>query len=313
MNLRPLSLLLILLCPSISMAGIKHFSPFPKLQECLELSIKVKDDTSLDYRDFHETHYDANKFEISISHNDSYISQWHEIEKFKAILYNDRPMIWIFSISSLWLALVITVLYYKNRINKIQIELKQALKNADTLNAIQQSSIQADSDITISNDRHHHETIPHNDFSETNLSTIITEKEHRDSLISLLLSLYNDNLTVGLSKIIQDSEAYEKLKILVKQKQILSYGDPLWDEIENIVIKSSPKFKDNLQLLTQNRLTTIDLHTALLIKCHVSPTQMCVLLSRSKGAIVSRRETLCYKIFGEQLGTKVIDEIIRLL
>ena len=74
-----------------------------------------------------------------------------------------------------------------------------------------------------------------------------------------------------------------------------------------------PDFKANLRLLTQSRLTSLDLHTALLIKCHFTPTQMSVLLGRSKGTIVSRRETLSLKIFDEKIGTKVIDGIIRLL
>lgn len=116
-----------------------------------------------------------------------------------------------------------------------------------------------------------------------------------------------------ISEDIIESEAYKKLQELIKQKQILSYEDPFWDELEYVVIKSSPQFKENLKLLTQSRLTTIDLHTALLIKCHILPSQMAVLLSKSKGAIVSRRESLCVKIFGKQKGTKVIDGIIRLL
>ena len=128
-----------------------------------------------------------------------------------------------------------------------------------------------------------------------------------------LLSLYNSHKIVKVSEDILESEAYKKLQELIKQKQILSYEDSLWDELEYVVIKSSPKFKDNLKLLTQSRLTTIDLHTALLIKCHILPSQMAILLSKSKGAIVSRRESLCIKIFGEQKGTKVIDGIIRLL
>jgi hypothetical protein len=37
------------------------------------------------------------------------------------------------------------------------------------------------------------------------------------------------------------------------------------------------------------------------------------LLNRSKGAIVSRRESLCFRVFDEKLGTKVIDGIVRLL
>lgn len=65
--------------------------------------------------------------------------------------------------------------------------------------------------------------------------------------------------------------------------------------------------------MANGKLTNNDYHTALLIKCGVAPTQMAGIFCLTKGAIVSRRESLCTKFFGENLGTKVIDDIIRLL
>lgn len=286
----------------------------PKLQKLLP--VDTLNQYFSDYRGILETYYDNNKIQLSINQQNFYNYQRHEIEREKVILHNTKLIKWIFGISSICLVLVIAVLYYKNKSNKTLIELHVALKNIDTLNAnisaIKQISIK-DEPNEITNNNHPQGYIQIDNFSEANLLSINTEKELRDKLRNKLLSLYNDNKTIGLSQIILNSEVYKKLQELVKHKQMLSYEDSLWDELENVVIKSSPKFKDNLQLLTQCRLTTIDLHTALLIKCHLSPSQMSVLLRRSKGAIVSRRESLCLKIFGEQLGTKVIDGIIRFL
>lgn len=287
----------------------------PKLQKLLPLD--TLNQYFSDYRGLLETYYDNNKIHLAINQQNFYNYQRHEIEREKVILHNTKLIKWIFGISSICLVLVITVLYYKNKSNKTLIELHVALKNIDTLNAnisaIRQNSIKDETNATITNNNHQQKDTKIDDFSETSLLPTNTEKELRDKLRDKLLSLYNDNKTVGLSQIILNSEVYKKLQELVKHKQMLSYEDSFWNELENIVIESSPKFKDNLQLLTQCRLTTIDLHTALLIKCHLSPSQMSVLLRRSKGAIVSRRESLCLKIFGEQLGTKVIDGIIRFL
>lgn len=116
-----------------------------------------------------------------------------------------------------------------------------------------------------------------------------------------------------LSKTILDSDVYNKLLEYIKDEKIISHDDIFWEELEETIIKSSPDFKNNLQLLVQSHLTTIDYHTALLIKCHIQPSQMATLLGRTRSAIVSRRATLSIKIFGEKIGTKVIDHIIRLL
>ena len=231
--------------------------------------------------------------------------------------YNTTLLKWIFGISSLCLILGMAVLYYKNKVNKTLVELHLALENIDIL---KENISEVNQNLTTTEYIHKpelvnnvQESLTTYDSKDTSFLTTKSERELRDKLRNELLSLYNSNKAIKLNKDILESEAYKKLQELIKQKQILSYEDPLWDELEYVVIKSSPKFKDNLQLLTQSRLTTIDLHTALLIKCHILPSQMAILLSKSKGAIVSRRETLCFKIFGEKLGTKVIDGIIRLL
>lgn len=88
---------------------------------------------------------------------------------------------------------------------------------------------------------------------------------------------------------------------------------PFGHDLEHVVLESSPGFKTNLTLLTLGKLTTLDLHTALLIKCGIKPSQMTILLGRSNGAIISRRETLCLKVLDQKMGVKVIDHIIRLL
>lgn len=265
-----------------------------------------------EYRELLENYHDDNKIQLAINQQNFYNYQQYVIKQKETEAYNTTLLKWIFGISSLCLILGMAVLYYKNKVNKTLVELHLALENIDILkeNISEVNQNLTTTEYIVNNVQ---ESLTTYDSKDTSFLTTKSERELRDKLRNELLSLYNSNKAIKLNKDILESEAYKKLQELIKQKQILSYEDPLWDELEYVVIKSSPKFKDNLQLLTQSRLTTIDLHTALLIKCHILPSQMAILLSKSKGAIVSRRETLCFKIFGEKLGTKVIDGIIRLL
>lgn len=109
------------------------------------------------------------------------------------------------------------------------------------------------------------------------------------------------------------SVVYSSIQNYILNEKIISDKNSLWDEIEETVIKSSPNFKYRLQLLIGENLKAADYHLALLIKCGVTPTQMSRLIGRAKATISYRRDALCVKIFGEKLGVKAIDDIIRLL
>lgn len=286
----------------------------PKLRKFISLDTLYQ--YISEYRELLENYHDDNQIQLAINQQNLYNYQQYVIKQKEAEAYNSTLLKWIFGISSLCLILGITVFYYKNKVNKTLVELHLALESIDTINKnISQTNITSttiEGKISESVNDAPESTIK-DDSEDTSFLTNKSEKELRDKLRNKLLSLYNSNKAAKLSEDIIESEAYKKLQELIKQKQILSYEDSFWDELEYVVIKSSPQLKENLKLLTQSRLTTIDLHTALLIKCHILPSQMAVLLSKSKGAIVSRRESLCVKIFGEQKGTKVIDGIIRLL
>lgn len=286
----------------------------PKLKKLIPLDTLYQ--YISEYRELLENYHDDNKIQLAINQQNFYNYQQYVIKQKEAEAYNSTLLKWIFGISSLCLILGMAVFYYKNKVNKTLVEIHLALESIDILNEnIYQTNINStttEGNIPESVNDAPESTIK-DDSEDTSFLTTKSEKELRDKLRNKLLSLYNSNKAAKLSEDVIESEAYKKLQELIKQKQILSYEDPFWDELEYVVIKSSPQFKENLKLLTQSRLTTIDLHTALLIKCHILPSQMAVLLSKSKGAIVSRRESLCVKIFGEQKGTKVIDGIIRLL
>ncbi len=264
-----------------------------------------------------EDNYDDNQAELSLIQQGYYNYSRHLLEKQAAEHKNMVQGLWILALSSVSLVLVIVVLYYKNKNKKALIELHNALAK---IGMLKQHITQETADRMTDRIPQASEDKPHGrDTAVNNLrdhrpfTTADSIKELREKLRNELLSLLNQDESVALSEDIAESAAYMRLQELISQKRPIAQGDTLIDELEAVVIKSSPGFKDNLELLTQSRLTSIDLLTALLIKCHVTPSQMCTLLCRSKGAIVSRRDSLCMKIFDERLGTKVIDGIIRRL
>ena len=153
-------------------------------------------------------------------------------------------------------------------------------------------------------------------IADPNKSLILTckaEMELRDRLRKELLEVYQKEKSAALNRIIYESDIYNRLLEYISNHRILKYGSAVWEDLELLVRQVSPEFKKNLKLLTLSKITSTELHTALLIKCHFRPSQMAALLGISKGTIVSRRDALCIKIFDEKLGTKAIDAIIRLL
>lgn len=138
-------------------------------------------------------------------------------------------------------------------------------------------------------------------------------KEMQETLRERLLAEVEKGADPVLSPVIAQSETYEAVQAMIQEDRCVPFDDSIWSGLEDAVLAASPDFKKKLQILTGNRFTTVDYHTALMIKCQIAPTQMATLTGRSKGAIMSRREALCSKIYDRKLPTKTFDTVIRLL
>lgn len=261
-----------------------------------------------DYRDILETYYDENMSQLAINQQALFNYQTHERHRIKAEKSNQILRACIIGFVFIILLLGVIALSLKNRNKNNIIKLHKALENINqlehSLELTQEKTTKPDDldiDITISKQESDNETIQ-------NLRNRLRLKLHK---------IYNEHLenkkSISISSSIIESEAYEHLQDFISRKAELKENNRLWKELEEIVLKCSPNFKKHLQLLVGGKLTSYDLHTAILIKCGISLSQMTNLLNRSKGAIVSRRESLCFRVFDEKLGTKVIDGIIRLL
>lgn len=251
-----------------------------------------------EYMEARDTHFDERKFQLATMQQSLYNYQLHERERIKAERAKDNLRNWIVGGCFILLIMSVVILYLRVRHKNTLLQLHIALNNVTVLKQrIESASINTGiSDKTA-------------DFAaEENVPVL------RKRLREELLAIYQENgANDSISDVILQSAAYKELQDLIVQEKALNDSSPLWDELESLVENASPNFKTYIRLLTGGKLTSQEFHTALLIKCGVTPSQMVILFSRSKGTISSRRESLCFKVFDEKMGTKVIDGIIRLL
>lgn len=251
-----------------------------------------------EYRGLLENYYDSNESQLVANQHNFYNYQLHEREKQAAQKENEMFLKWLCITSIIVVILIITILVLNINRKKQQLRLHEALDNISKL----KSSLNSDS------------VVNNSKVESKEVVNESTPESLRNRLRDELLSIYNkDEKRTEIPAGILQSEAYKELQSYVAAGKIIPLDSQLWESIAYAVIDSSPNFKYNLQLLTGGNLSAQDYRLALLIKCGVTPTQMISLLGRTKGTVSYRREALCYKVFDQKLGSKVIDGIIRLL
>ena len=107
-----------------------------------------------------------------------------------------------------------------------------------------------------------------------------------------------------------NSEVYRELMAGVDSNTGYDNNDDIWKKLDTLILSLYPDFTTNLRKATHGRMTDVDLQTALLIRCGITPSQMAILINRSKTAASSRRTNLSVKIFGKGATSKMLDEVI---
>lgn len=133
----------------------------------------------------------------------------------------------------------------------------------------------------------------------------------REKLRGELTALYERSKEQKVPNTILNSSIYSQIRDRLFDRKCIN--DDMFDELKQTVLKASPKFIDNLKILTNGNFTESELQIALLIKCGFRPSEMTVLFALSNGAVVSRRNTLAAKVFDKKESVEVINGIIRLL
>lgn len=221
------------------------------------------------------------------------------------------------------LVLVIVLLLLRNRNMRIQIQYRKALDDIALLKKALSSDIREENLIG----RGDGQGIQPEKRSAGNVAMILPEKDNacmvantadkntiREILKKELLALQQaGQVRKEVSQTITSSAVYGRLKEYVRAEKVIPENDEIWTNMEEVILKQSPEFKTRLYLLTGDKLKEDAYRMTLLIKYGMNPTELSILLGRTKGAISSRRGYTCEMIFGQKLGAKVMDDIIRLL
>lgn len=260
------------------------------------------------YRDIMESYLNQNGNQAALIQNSFYNYQLHQREKLKAEAANKRLFYWLGGFLFVILILSLYLLYLKNKNKSQLIQLHEAINNVNTL----RRTLDIPKDHY--NDSSENEPISN---SESAISQYCLSPNIQDLRVRLredLLALrHMGNQSYSVSPKILESEVYEKILEYIKNDRVIPDKSYIWVELEEAVLKSSPQFKHRLRLLTGGKVKSSDLHLALLIKCGISSTNISTLVGRTKSTVAYRKDTLCFKVFDEKLGTGVIDDIIRLL
>ena len=266
-----------------------------------------------DYRALLENYYDENETQLEINQYNAYNYQLHERERIKAENSKNDFQRWLLICFLIALLLFVIVLILKNKNKSQRLELHKAL---DDLSKLKQNlDIKVNEHIEVESQSNEPsdltEIIARENMCNTSDSTDINTLRKR--LREELLSISQSDVTSETPEAIIQAEAYQELQMLIRDNKRIQDNSTLWNELEKAVLDYSPQFIHRLQLLTGGKLKPTDIRIAVLVKCGVTPTQIAALIGRTKGTVSYQREMLCKKVFDEQLGAKVIDNIIRLL
>ena len=108
----------------------------------------------------------------------------------------------------------------------------------------------------------------------------------------------------GLSDRIQD---------ILNNGRIINDTDPVWDDMEKVVLEESVNFKANLMMLSDGKADETDYRIALLLRCGLGVSSIAALISKAKSTVSKRCRQLGKKLFCEELDTKSLVCLLRLL
>lgn len=252
-----------------------------------------------EYKDVLESYFDDNRNELALIQHGQYNYNLHERQKEETQKSNERLKWTVALFIAFTLVLIIVLLYLRYRYMATIVQLRS------NLDALEDLKVKLDN-------RDDRETEGNREDQESfNQTPGITKTSLRERLREELTALCGNPDDVTVPDEILTSEIYAR--VLDRLDAGKCIDDGMLDELKKVVLTVSPKFISNLQILTQNQMTKLELHTALLTKCGFKPSDMNILLGRSNGAIISRKKTLGAKVLGRKESVTVISAIIRRL
>lgn len=218
-----------------------------------------------------------------------------------------------------WLALsvivlllaIIAVIYYRDKSNRTLIRLRSALDSSRELRKQLEAGDAKGEDSGPESEPTAESAVG----SVTEVTTVVapeaTAEDLRRQLIDELTAVCDSKKKrLPLSPEIENSQAYAQLQEHIKEKRAIPDTSPLWGELHSVIIEASPNFDRRLQLLSPGKIKTDAYRIMLLIKCGVTPTQLCVLIGRAKGTLSTRRRILGLRFTDSEISPTMFDNLV---
>ena len=241
-----------------------------------------------------EDYYNKNESQLALLQVSMYNYRIHERERLVAENRSRMFAVWCCIIVVVCLIAAIAALYYKMKTKQNTIERNLALSKIKNL--------QKQIDETANGDE--------GGATEmlTNFDDLRTELNRR------LDEIQTQGQKAEVAPAILKSDEYKTIQEhLMGTGKSISDTDPIWNQIFDLISLSNPNFWPKINQLFGATPKPHERQTIALIRCGITPSQMVILLGKTKGTISSRRESLCIKIFGAKTDIRAIDNAIRLL
>lgn len=143
-----------------------------------------------------------------------------------------------------------------------------------------------------------------------NLSHKDKEKIRLDIMERLMEKAQENPRTFNPPFSLCNSEPYRKLRVCIEDKKALPGDASFWDQLCNEISLHYPSFTDTFLILCDDNISVRNLRLMMLIKCGITPSQSCILLSREKGTVSYHRKQLRDTLFGDGVNLKDMDKLI---
>lgn len=218
-----------------------------------------------------------------------------------------------------WLALsvivlllaIIAVIYYRDKSNRTLIRLRSALDGSRELRKQLEAGDAKGEDSGPGSGLTAEVASEATAEVAPEVTAEVTAKDLRRQLIVELTAVCDSKKKrLPLSPEIGNSRAYAELQEYIKEKRVIPDTSPLWGELHSVILTASPNFDRRLQLLSPGKIKGDAYRIMLLIKSGVTPTQLCVLIGRTKGALSSRRRILGLKFTDSEISPTMFDNLV---
>lgn len=269
-----------------------------------EMKDYVSPDTLLahlyDYWNEMEKYLNKNGEREALIQNSFYNYRLHQRKRLEAESSNRRLYGWLVGCIIFLLLMGIVLLLLRNRNKSQLLQLHEAIGNVNRLRKALEKHESKDEQDNLQ------------ECGSGGYSGSIEEMRVR--LREELLALRQTAApSISVAPDILESKAYGELYEHIKENRILPENSQLWIELEEVVMKSYPKLRTRLNILSGGKMKPTDFHLVLQIKCGISPTNIAGLVGRAKSTIAYRKDALVIKLFGQKMEHGLIEDIIRLL